>query len=428
MNEGEPQAPVVEGAAPDPQVPTTPDVGEVQREARADLLATVLRAPMSWPRPEQYRDVTPDMITRCSTGALIAYSRAAQSNKDWEAAAAFQGEIVRREPNNTRAHVFLSFALENIGELEEAARVWETLTALPGYEPNPRYAHRPTELRARLRSEGTPRGTADRTVRYDLPSSHIEVTPEMLPTCRIADLIRYSVQAQKDKRWDRVEMFQWELVKRQPHDVLAHVLLTRAFVEQGKMEDAADLMQTVRELRTPHDDERITKMILAIEYRLGKGARTQPRLLEAEKAPTSASASARAPTAAAPVALARPSNIDTSRFDNFLTSIRREAELWPQVQGQGEGWRRIPEDEHDFFAEAFEEFGKQLTRAIPKGPNKAFWGKFEDIRTQIHRGAINVHALDTLTERTENTARGAKVELGRLEPIRLKSATMREIL
>ncbi|GEM_PF-5573242 len=426
--------PAVEGAPVMPEEKTAPDIlrNDVGEElhvaaAPADEVAAV---PAVLPRPTNYRDLTSEMITGCTIGALIAYSRTAQADRNWKSVAMFQRELVRREPQNVRAYVFLSFALENIGQYEEAARVWETLIDLPGYDPNQRYAHRVQELRLRSKMTAHPAGRptspgrAARAVRYDLPSGHLGVTPEMIPLCSSADLIRYSMQAQQDQRWDRVEMFQWEVVKRQPRNLVAHILLVRAFVMQGKMEDARGLMPTVEELRSPHDTAHVTRSILSLRHRLGEAP--PPRRLPVREAPAEDKAPALPRPApdlrsdTAPV-LKRPSNIDTSRFDNFLTSLLRTAESWPQTQGQGEGWRKIPEDERDFFIEAFGEFQKQLARAIPKGPNKAFWGKFDDINTQIHRGSINIHALGTLIDRTESAARGAKVDLGKLEPIRIKN-------
>lgn len=398
-------------------------IGVLREDTRNDAVAM---AEAAAPLPANYHNVTPEDITRCSPRDLIRYSTQAQGAKDWQAVIAFQDALVKLQPGNARAHLFLSIALERVRRYADALVVWERTIALPSYVPDPRDAIRSIRLREKMTGVMSASVLGARPVRHDLPSSHLEITSEMLTLCTPYDLVRYSIQAQQDERWDRVEMFQWELVKRQPENIVAHIQLARAFVKQGKMEDAAGLMITIEELRTSRDDAKVIHAILGLKRWLNEAAaKTQARRQARNFVPTSPAPAAPDPAPrVAPDAVLTPkklSNIDTSRFDNFLASIQREAENWPFVQGRGEGWRKIPEDESDFFAEAFAEFRKQLERAIPKGPNRAFWGKFDDMELQFHRGSFNMHALVTLMERAENAAGGAEVDFGRLETIRIKS-------
>lgn len=438
MNEGPPEPLTVDRREEAPDVvPDGPvemlrqDVGDAADGAAAEM---AIMADAAAPLPMNYLHVTPEHIARCSGRDLVLYSAQAQRVRDWAAVILFQEALVKMQPGNARAHLFLSIALEQVERYADALAAWECAIALPNFRPDPRDTFRADRLRAKMEGRDLRRSSllmsGTRPVRPDLPSSYLDVTPQMLELCTVHDLIRYSVQAQKDERWDRVEMFQWEMVKRDPHHLRAHILLVRALIKQGKMEDAQALMGTVEELRMPYDDEKTVRSIMWLRRQLAEVAPARPALEPTPEPSRSSSAppggssipSARlSPSAPEPVAR-RISNIDTSRFDNFLASLRREAEDWAFVQGHGEGWRQIPGDEKEFLADAFNEFLKQLARVIPRGPNAAFWGKFGDMNIQIHRGLINLHALDTLIDRAENAASGASVDLGRLEPIRLKTA------
>ncbi|MBI2638511.1 hypothetical protein HYW83_02880 [Candidatus Peregrinibacteria bacterium] len=417
MEEGPTQLPVLDekGATGVEAGTATVERLQLDTESAAEMAAAV-----AYP-PANYQHLTPEEFARCSPRDLVRYSAQAQAARDWVAVIRFQETLVKVQPNNARGHLFLSLALERTGQYADALTVWERAISIPGYRPDPRDAYRCERLRARMYDQASTPGA--RPVRHDLPSSHMQVTPEMFKLCADHDLLRYSLQAQQDERWDRVEMFQWELVKRHPRNIMAHIVLTRAFVKQGKMEDAAALMPTIEELRTPQDDIRVTRAVATLKRILARRP-TAENFAATSPAPSLASPAPSLSAGPATDSVPTPrklSNIDTSRFDNFLASIQREAENWPQIQGHGEGWRKIPEDENDFFTEAFVEFRKQLERAIPKGPNRALWGKFDDIEMQFQRGIVNVNALATLMDRAENAASGAKVDFGRLEPIRIKT-------
>ncbi len=420
----EPRQPTIERTdAPTVHGRTDAVVGVLQENVRSGATAVTETAA---PLPADYHNVTPEDITHCSPRDLVRFSTLARGAQDWRAVVMFQAALVKLPPDNARANLFLSIALERTGRYADALVVWEHTVSLPNYEPDPQDRYRSARLRAKMTGAAVASVTGVRPVRYDLPSSHMDVTPKMLELCADQDLVRYSMQAQQDEQWDRVEMFEWELVKRQPRNIVAHVVLARAFLKQRKMEDAAALMPTIEELRTPRDDAKITRAIADLQRKLDEAeektrARRPPAASSSPALPAPIGPNLDTGSAADSVPMPKKlSNIDASRFDNFLTSIQRTAEEWSWAKGHGEGWRKIPEDESDFFTEAFTEFRKQLERAIPKGPNRAFWGKFDDTELQFQRGAVNVNALATLLERAENAASGAKVDFGRLEPIRIK--------
>lgn len=407
----EPQEPTIERTdAPLIHDRTGAVIGVLRNDVRNEATAT---AEAAAPLPANYREVTPEIMANCSPEDLVRYSMQAQDAKDWQAVVALQDALTKLQPGDARAHLILSVALERIGRYADAFVVWGHAVTLENYEPDPRDAMRSARLREKMTGARSASAQGVRPVRYDLPSSHLNVTQEMLTLCTPCDLVRYSTQAQKDERWDRVEIFQRELVKQQPQNIVAHIRLARAFVKQEKTEDAAGLMTTIEKLRTFRNNAKVIHAILGLKRRLDEAAAKTHARRPAEN-PAPHPRPDPAPTSR------KLSNIDTSRFDNFLASIQREGGNWQFVQGRGEGWRKIPEEERDFFIEVFAEFKKQLARVIEKGPHRAFWGKFDDMESQFCRGSFNIHALVTLMERAQNATSGAKVDFGRLEPIRLK--------
>lgn len=81
--------------------------------------------------PVSYKEVTPEIAAKCSSGRLIQYSMEAQRSGDWEAVVSFQTCITRYYTNVAVGYCVLGQALEHLGRYEEAITAFESMLKCP---------------------------------------------------------------------------------------------------------------------------------------------------------------------------------------------------------------------------------------------------------------------------------------------------------
>lgn len=279
--------------------------------------------------------------------------------------------------------------------------------------------------------------------RYDTPapSSYADFikSGKNLQEVKTPVLVRYAAQSKSRNDWNNFIVFQRELIRREPNNTRYLIFLAYGLEERNDPDDLRDALHVRRKICSLSKGAELIKerrFLVRTERRLGGGYHANDRISVADAqgsgvivsdagsqpAPVSTAEGGKNrkdPVAAGPppieeggsgsvLSLAdetggsqapdeKPSNIDCSRFDSFLTSLKREALKW-QAKEQDVVFL-IPEVDKDILMRAIGDFEKKLSFSIPKKSHRAFWKSFSALMQNIHHGEINIRILGNLESR-----------------------------
>ncbi|MFA6521700.1 MAG: hypothetical protein WCT53_04935 [Candidatus Gracilibacteria bacterium] len=300
----------------------------------------------------------PELVPLGEMNRLIAESRGAQLQRDWESVVNLQRQILKIAADQRKPMVVLIRGLINIGRTDEALECLSWLERLSNLNDMDRDFIRRAYCHIRDLKQGEGSGTEGMQDRSS-------------PTMR--QLIGASIRFQRIGEWEKVIIFQKqiieELAKVRRAKAGAIIILIRALGRSGKIDEAADWLGRLERLPNLTAEDRgfieRTKLLIE-ELRQGAGSPVED--------PTAGKPDEPAQELAAKGADVAP-EIQTLEFKtlkDFLNFLKNNAERWPTVRDHSD-WHVIPQPLRRQTDSAWLGFNRTVHKCIDSVAERNFW-------------------------------------------------------
>lgn len=214
-----------------------------------------------WSRPyESLTDLDFEFIDECDSFNLARLAKRAHFNADNERTVLLAEKLLKREPNNLKAWLYIAVVYERTGRFEEAYEIYvDHVTRLEGSTQDNRKIMR----RLKLKMEGR-----------HFPKSYKSLTNadwERISVADVGALIAYSIEAEAALDWEVVVRLNDEILKKEPGNITSSIRKAAALRNLNKPSEALLILEQVlkMQIRANLSIARTTTNILQLRQQLG---------------------------------------------------------------------------------------------------------------------------------------------------------------